>query len=146
MTANILTTPDYLKDIKEKEELIAKSESELAKQKFELQELKRLNASTITIQWKESVKWCLSVDQGNLKYFIKTPAFVAKCIAQKHGVDVTRDIKNKIATTLSAMFNAKLIGRISYEGKTYYGLPEIFEKDLTTLKAVYSNYLSQLRQ
>lgn len=137
---------DIISDIRKKERTIEFMEKEVAKMKFELQQLKQLNANTVSIQWKGSSQWCLEVDAHNPSYFLKTPAFVAKCIAWKHAVEVTRDIKNKIATTLSTMFNQGLIGRIQHNGKTYYGIPKFFKGDMTTLKREYQNWLEDLTQ
>lgn len=138
---------DLLSQIQDKESMIRELESQLAKSKFELQELKRQNAEVTTIHWKDSIRWCLEVDASNPLYFIKTPAFVAKCIAQKHGVEITRDIKNKISTTLSIMFNAKEIGRIQHQSKTFYGLSKFFEgENLDELKAEYKDKIDKLRQ
>lgn len=134
MVTESLIANDILSEIKSKEEQVKELEAILAKTKFELQELKRINAGNVTIGWKESIKWCLSVDIDNSYFFVKTPAFVAKCIASKHGVEVTRDIKNKISTTLSIMHNQSLIGRVQHNGKSFYGMPELFKKDLVTLR------------
>jgi hypothetical protein len=138
---------DILTEINKKEESIKALEDQLSRQRFELQELKRKNAANTTIRWKESIRWCLEVDSDNAFFFIKNPAFVAKCIASKHGVEITRDIKNKISTTLSTMFNAGEIGRVQYKGNTYYGLTKFFEGEtLESLKTKYVDRLEDLRQ
>jgi hypothetical protein len=139
--------------IREKETLVSRLtaqisnlEKELSQHESELNYLKKKNAETIVIRWKESIKWCLEVDADNPYYFIKKPLFVSKCIAKKHGVEITTDIKNKISTTLSIMFNQGLIGRIQYNGASYYGLPKFFKKNLTELKEEYKDKLEMLRQ
>lgn len=142
----VIEGDDLLTKIKEKEKAIKTLEQELAQHRFQLQEMRRVNAESVTIKWKESIKWRLSVDAGSPYFFIKTPAFVSKCIAQKHGIEITRDIKNKIATTLSIMHNQKLIGRIHYNGSSFYGLPDFFNEDLITLKEEYKERLNTLRQ
>ncbi len=140
------SSTDILSEINAKEQEVKELEANLAKTKFELQELKRINAANVTIGWKESIKWCLNVDAENPFYFVKTPAFVAKCIASKHGVEITRDIKNKISTTLSIMFNQGLIGKINHNGKSFYGIAELFKKDLITLKPDYAKVVDELNK
>lgn len=146
MANEALTTNDILSEINAKEKQVKELETTLAKTKFELQELKRINAGNVTIGWKESIKWCLTVDINNGYFFVKTPAFVAKCIASKHGVEITRDIKNKISTTLSIMHNQGLIGRLQHNGKSFYGMPELFKKDLVTLKPENAKIVDELNK
>lgn len=138
---------DVLTKIKDREKVIIDYRNKIAQYEFEVQQLKRFNAENTIIRWKDSIKWCLEVDKENPFYFIKNTAYVAKCIANKHGVEITRDIKNKISTTLSVMYNQKEIGRIQYNGNTFYGLPEFFEaENLDVLKKEYQAGLDNLRQ
>lgn len=155
MSKRKIETPDVniMGEIARKEQAMTillsqkeKIESDIAKCQTDLLLLKKKNAETIVIRWKESVKWCLETDATNPYYFIKTPLFVAMCIAKKHGVEITRDIKNKISTTLSIMFNQKEIGRTQHNGASYYGLPEFFKKDLMELKDEYQDKIDLLRQ
>lgn len=135
---------EILKEIREKESLINELTEKFHATKFELGELKRINAANTTIQWKESIKNCLTDESIQSSYFLKTPAFISNCVSWTYGVELTRDIKNKIATTLSVMFNQGLIGRVSHNGKTYYGLDKFFEKDMTTLKKKYAEWVEDL--
>lgn len=134
-----------LEDIRKKEALIEELEDKLHTATFELQELQRVNAANITIQWKESIKKCLEIEVDEKPFFLKTPAFISGCVAWSYGVPLTRDIKNKVATTLSVMFNQKLIGRIQYSSKTYYGNAHYFKNDLETLKKDYVEWINELK-
>lgn len=143
----IYNFPDAIKAIHAKEEEISALQKMLAQKTFELQEMKRRNAATITIQWKESIFSCLEVDENTpefFNYFLKTPAFISDCVAWNCGVDTTRDLKNKIASTLSFMFSKGQVGRIQQNGKTYYGLPKYFNKDLVSIKPIYMKHLVDL--
>lgn len=135
-----------LEEIREKQSQVQELEEKLNSTIFELQELQRINAANITIHWKESIKNCLEAESHQTSYFLKTPAFVSNCVAWDHGVPLTRDIKNKIATTLSIMFNQGLIGRIQHNGKTYYGILKYFKSDLITLKREYADWVEDLLQ
>lgn len=140
------TTPSLLDQIMEKEKLISELENQLSKEKYELIRMKEQNAQDVVIRWKESINWCITVDSENPYYFIKTPTYISKCIASKHGVEVTRDIKNKIATNLSQMFKQKLIGRIQHGGASYYGLTKFFKNDRITLKKEYEPLLEKVKE
>lgn len=138
-----------LKEIREKEALAKELTEKLSSVNFDLQELRKLNAANITIQWKESINVCVELDADNPGYFLKTPAFISNCVAWNHGVEVTRDIKNKVATNLSQMFNQKLIGRIDHNGKTYYGDKKFFKPNkekLTVLNKEYVSWIEDLIQ
>lgn len=144
------TTFNYtesLRVLREKENEIYTLENRLSALLFEAQELRRKNADNITIQWKEAIKNCLAIDNNAPQfpqYFLKTPAFISDCVAWTNGVEISRDIKNKIASTLSFMFKEGSVGRIQHNGKTYYGLAQYFNKDLTTIKKEYQRHISQL--
>jgi hypothetical protein len=149
----IPASPNLLPLIREKENLIFNKQAmintlqqQLENDKVELQHLQKQVAQNTTFQWKHSITWCLDVDSKNPSYFLKTPAFVSKCVTYKYGVQNTRDIKNKIATTLSLMFNQKQLGRIQHKGKTYYGKPHFFKNDMVTLKPEYRNWIEDLLQ
>lgn len=98
----------------------------------------------VSIKWRDSIKWCLEIDSGNWRYFLKTTAGVYKCIAYKNRIELTPDIKNKIAITLSLLYKDKVIGRIMYNGSYLYGLPKFFNDDLTELKEEYKSGLDKL--
>ena len=91
----------------------------------------------VKIKWRDSIKWCLEIDAANKIYFLKSGAGVYKCIAFKHKVDITSEIKNKINISLSSLFKEGTIGRIQYNGVFYYGLTKFFNDDLITLKQQY---------
>src|ERR1035438_3294019 len=109
---------EILKEIREKEDQLQRLLAEYNNTEYKLKELRRINAANTTIQWKESIKNCLdySLENENKNYFLRTPAFVATCVAYKYGVELTRDIKNKISTTLSIMFHQSAIGRMQHNG------------------------------
>ena len=137
---------ESLKKTFEKQLLVEQLKEQLSQAEYDLQELKKANAANISIQWKESIRWCLESSSNDSSYFIKTPSFISDCVVWKHGVEVTKDIKNKIATTLSLMFNQGEIGRIQKNGKTYYGLAKFFKKDMISLKAEYVDWFNDLLQ
>ena len=135
---------EILKEIRAKEDLLVELQVQYNNTEFRLKELRRINAANITIQWKESIKNCLDYSLDNPNYFLRTPAFISDCVAWTYGVELTRDIKNKIATTLSIMFNQGLIGRIKHNGKTFYGNSKFFESDMETLKKKYIEWVDKL--
>ena len=122
--------------IKEKELAIYELENKLS--------LAKKTRPDVTIKWRDSVKWCLEIDSKNFRYFLKSAAGVYKCIAFKHKVDITPDIRNKIATTLSLMFKEGTIGRILHNNTHYYGLKEFFNDDLTDLKDEFKKDIERL--
>lgn len=133
--------------IREQETSVRDLEARLSAAKFTLQELIRINTENTNIPLKESAVWCLTVDSENPSYFLKTPVFVSKCIAYKHGVELTRDIKNKIASTLSLMYSQGEVGRIAINGKNYYGLAKFFKAgNMTELKNEFKPWTEDLRQ
>lgn len=142
-----LQNDSMVHDILELEEKIDAEEKKVVLLKAELSYLKNKRAESITIKWRESIMWCLSVDVKNPFYFIKSSVGVHKCIAYKHSIEITADIKNKIATTLSMMFKEqKHIGRIEHNGTFYYGLKELFEDDYVTLKKEYRKKMKELKE
>jgi hypothetical protein len=99
----------------------------------------------VKIPWRSSVDWCLTVDADNYRYFLKSSAGVYKCVAFKHKVPISADIKNKVAITLSSLFKEGSIGRISINGIHYYGLLKFFKEDnLTELKDEFKDDLTRL--
>lgn len=109
-----------------------------------LLDLARKKRPKISIKWRDSIKWCLTVDSRNPRFFLKSTPGVYKCIAFKHKVEITSDIKNKIAVTLSALYKEKIIGRYEYHETYIYGLKEFFNDDLTDLKEEYKIGLDRL--
>ena len=144
VTPTTFNSAKILEEIRLKEQEYNELNTNLNRVAFELQELKRLNAANITIRWKEAVKQCIFQESVQPMYFLKTPAFISNCVAWTYGVDVTRDIKNKVATTLSIMFTNKELGRIQHNGKTYYGETKFFKPDLVTLKREFKEWVEDL--
>lgn len=130
--------------IKEQEESIEISEKNIAMQKADLQYRKEKRAKQIVIKWRESILWCLDVDD-NPEFFLKTALALSECVAYKNAIDVNADIKLKIGTTLSIMHRIGKIGRISFRNSSYYGLAKYFNEDLQTLKPEYEKNLKKLR-
>lgn len=124
---------------------ISQKEQEIAELKYKLD----FNKSFIPvgdIKWRDSIRWCLEIDADNSSYFLKNSVAVYKCIAFKHGIDISSDIKNKIATTLSMLFKERdEVGRISYNNTFYYGVSKFFKEGLTELKNEYINDLKKLK-
>jgi hypothetical protein len=129
-------------DIKEG---ISTKETELAKLKAELL-IAKVSLPVIPIKWRESVRWCIEIDSKNPSYFLKSSQSVYNCVAFKHNIEaITPDIKNKIATTLSMLFNeGKEIGRLTLNGIHYYGMKEFFKDNLIELKDEYKKNLDRL--
>jgi hypothetical protein len=98
----------------------------------------------IKIPWRQSALWCLDVDKNNPHYFLKSASGVYKCVAYKNKVDITPDMKNKVAVTLAALYNADKIGRIYHCGNHYYGLLEFFKDGKDELKEEYKQQLVKL--
>ncbi len=124
--------------------LINEKTSELNRLQGELFVAKK-ELPTPNIKWRDSVKWCLEIDSENPRYFLKSTVGVYNCIAFKHGIDITADIRNKIATTLSQLFMEKiLIGRYMHGNTLYYGMAKFFKENLTDLKDEYIEQLDKL--
>jgi len=118
--------------------------SELEEIDYQLNKIK--SKRKVDIRWRDSVKWCLEVDSRNPSYFLKNAAGVYNCIAFKHKIDITPDMKNKIATTLSSLFKEKTIGRIMHDGSFHYGISQFFNDELNEIKEEYKINLSNLKQ
>lgn len=142
----VFNATKILQEIREKEDKLTNLQDEMNKTSFELQELKRINSSNINIRWKEAVKQCIHDEKVNSSYFIKTPTFISNCIAWTYGIEVTRTVKNNVASTLSLMFTNGEVGRIQQNGKTYYGETRFFKPDMVTLKKEYSDWVEDLVQ
>jgi len=108
---------------------------ELDKTEAELKHLRSLNTAQTNIKWREAIIHCLEVDADTKSFALKSAMSVSNCIVKKYAISVDRDTKNKIATTLSFLFNNGKIGRTL---DSYYGLLIFFEDDRTTLKSEYS--------
>lgn len=135
-----------ISDIKETQRKISEAEEKLLFLKTKHEMLKRRNYESTVIKWKKSVYGCLEVDKGKARWFLKSISSTSKCIAKRYSIDINRDARNKIATTMSLMYKAGEIGRMTWEGITYYGLPEFFEADLNTLKKEYEKYRDDLTE
>lgn len=87
------------------------------------------------LKWREEIRHCLK----NRKELLSS-AEISNCVCIRHDTEPNRNIKLKVGTTLSMMFNEGEIGRYIPDGlKDYrYGLGEFFNKDnegkLTELK------------
>lgn len=104
----------------------------------------KMERASLPIKWRSSTLWCLTIDADNFRFFLKSTAGVYKCVAFKNKVDITSDMKNKVAVTLAGLFKEKMIGRISHNGNFYYGLPKFFKDNLTELKDEYKDDLDRL--
>lgn len=143
----VFNAKESIKEVHEKEKEINDLEKRLSALIYDVQEMRKNNAANISIPWKDSIKDCLYTEKGAPdypNYFLKTPAFISNCVAWTYGVELTRDIKNKIASTLSFMFKEGAVGRIQHNGKTYYGLPQFFKDDLVTIKKEFQNKIAEL--
>lgn len=138
----ILNDP-IIKKINELTEQIKKKKNEIIHLEAELSVIQKTRPE-ISIKWRESIFWCLNIDAQNPEYFLKSAAGVYKCIAYKHKIEVTSDIKSKIGTSLSMLFQQKKIGRLMLNGISHYGLLEFFDNDLVTLKKKYEKDLKKL--
>lgn len=141
---------DIKNQIAEKENSIAALKDKLHMEKAALDLLRKKESDGANIKWRESIIWCLKVDLNKPRFYVKTPVYISACISKKHQIEINKDVKNKIATTLSTMFNRRLIGKMEKDGKSYYGILEIFEKDsegnYTILKSKYSAWAENLMQ
>jgi len=131
------------KEIEEINRTIETKASEIAELEGKLNRFKTERAA-LPIKWRHSTLWCLAVDEKNRRYFLKTTPGVYKCVAFKNQIDVTPDMKNKVAVTLANLFKDGKIGRIYHNGTYYYGLRKFFTEDLTQLKDEYLSDLDKL--
>jgi hypothetical protein len=138
-----LLKDDYASRIDSFDTKIATLEAEIDNLKYERDRVKK-QRPLVVIKWRDSVKWCLEVDAENFRYFLKSTPGVYLCIGFKHKVEITSDIKNKIAVTLASLFKEKVIGRYDYKGTYLYGLTKFFNDDLTDLKEEYKSRLDRL--
>lgn len=127
-----------IRELEQKIEEVKKTERYLA---ADLQSLKEQRKNNIKIPLRPSALWCIEIDADNPRFFLKSVEGVSKCISYKHSIEIDTPLRNKIATTLSWLFNNKMIGRYSINGVSYYGLLRFFGKDdkglYTELKQEY---------
>ncbi|TCD13948.1 hypothetical protein EZ456_24870 [Pedobacter psychrodurus] len=77
--------------------------------------------SSINLKWREEVRHCL-----NKRKSILSSNEISECVCIRHNVEPDRNIKLKIATTLSKMFDEGEIGRSGNNRDYKYGLKELF--------------------
>jgi len=130
------------KEISELNDEITKKQAEIINLEAKLYIVK--SNHKVSIRWRESVIWCLTIDSLNYRYFVKNVAGVYKCIAFKHKVDITAEIKTKINATLSSLFKDNIIGRTEYKGAYFYGLKKFFKDGLEELKDEHKSGLDRL--
>lgn len=134
---------------------IADLEKQIHEKKMELIDLEgqlgilQKKRPEISIEYRKSIIWCLSVDAENPYYFLKSKEGLVKCVEYKHKIKLSAKQNNSFGGILSGMFKDGLIGRISHFDMYFYGLPDLFDNDddglLTILKNKYAKNISKLR-
>lgn len=115
----------------EKELMDIEMQAAILKGKIEL--LKKRHAESVVLKWRDEIRGCMQrVDNG--EYILVTPQQVVSCIEYKNSIAADRNIKNKIATTLSLMHREGEIGRVESDNGSIYGHKSLFKNDLKTLK------------
>jgi hypothetical protein len=139
---------ENIKQIRQLEQQIEEVKKKERHLSADLASLKEERQKNIKIPLRPSAMWCIEIDADNPKFFLKSVEGVSKCIGYKHSIEIDTPMRNKIATTLSWLFNNKLLGRFSINGISYYGLIEFFIKDknglYTELKQKYLRDLEVL--
>ena len=132
--SDILQSPNLIPEIRKRKEELSKIEIERHRILTELNILTAHHESQIKIHWREEIRRCLKNRIGN-SVLINSNA-VAQCVAYRNELTINRNIKLKIATTLSMMYREGEIGRTEKEKDSdyFYGNKELFQKDLKTLK------------
>lgn len=116
---------------KAKKDLIL-AESEVTALKMRIARLRREISVANPIKLVYEIKKCL-VDENN-KAIPVLMSSIVRSVESKMGIEVGREVKNKLVSTLSRMYKNGEIGKAEYDGYIYYGLPELFEENKKTLK------------
>lgn len=89
------------------------------------------DGASVALKWRSEVRRCL-----NGQNVLVTSSDVADCVAVRNTIPVDRNIRLKVSTTLSTLYNEGEIGRYARDGERdyYYGLRNYFENDGTTVK------------
>jgi hypothetical protein len=133
----ILNIPDPVDQINELIVFISANKEVTSYAEFKLKYIKEVQVKNTIIKWRDEIRACLGIDDDT-EDELYTATDIARCVAIRHGLDVTSDMKNKISTTLSIMHRSGDIGRIQQEsGKSYYGVVRLFDETLKNLKPEY---------
>jgi hypothetical protein len=126
---------ETLEVIKEREKALNEAMLNVSRLQSEISFYKR----KLSISWIGQINYCLGIGEGF--YALKTPVQITDCIAISFGITASREMKNNVSTSLSTMYSDKKLGRISINGKNYYGLPKYFNDDFETLKPEYGHLI-----
>lgn len=103
--------------------------------KAKLKVLKHQQSMQLGIKWVDEIKKVLL--RGDSSFRVVSIGVILFNIQVSYGIKPDRNIKNKIATTLSRLYNEGKICKSEYGGYTVYGYPEAFEADGLTIKEEY---------
>lgn len=110
------------KEIQELKKEITKTTILLRELKTKLKLLQHTQSSDIGIKWVVEIKECLNLLQP------LTISDIIKNITKKYKTTEDRNIRNKVATTLSRLHKDGTINKIEERGTPLYGYPEAFSK------------------
>lgn len=129
-----------IEEIEKHEVELNQAELHAASIKGELEMLKKKHAESLVIKWRDEIRGCMRrVDNGD--YLFVTAQQIIECIEYKNSIVADRNIKNKVATTLSIMHKEGEIGRIESPDGSIYGHKTLFNNDLKTAKKQYRKLL-----
>ena len=140
--ADVPVKKDYAPDILERRKKLEDMERSALNLKNELEYLMQKQRENIVLKWRPEIRSCVK-GKGINDYYIATHHDIIGCIEYKYCIKADRDIKNKIITNLSAMYANRELGRVEINNEWHYGLAEIFNEDLNTLKRKYLHLLKQ---
>ncbi|MFW0717498.1 hypothetical protein [Pedobacter sp. N23S346] len=76
---------------------------------------------SINLKWREEIRYCL-----NKRKSILSSNEISECVCIRHNIEPDRNIRLKISTTLSKMFDEGEIGRSGNNRDYKYGLKKLF--------------------
>lgn len=121
------------KDLEQAKKDLTQAELTVVGLKMRVERLRKEIALASPIKWVYVIKRCMIGENDTSR-----PATVSDIISyieHKMKIEAGRDVKNKVVSTLSRMYNNEEICKGEYDGIIYYGYPELFEDDKKTLKA-----------
>lgn len=119
---NNLSIEEQVQQCKAEIAITAKHLTEL---KYKLKALQDNQSLNVGIRWVDEIRKCLVGRNDRLQAVtINTIIFHIKA---EYQIEEDRNMRNKVATTLSRLYKDGIVNKIDYRGKTLYGYAEMFD-------------------
>lgn len=93
-----------------------------------LGDINAYSLSLTNIIWRNEIRNWFKVSNAKHQFYLATTNEIVSCLAYRKGLKINRDIKVKISTSLSSMFQEGKIGRVTGQsGRNHlYGYKRVF--------------------